>query len=164
MTKQELGNLIIASQEQMYRIAKTVLYDDNDCADAISEAIVRAFSRIDTLREDAYAKTWLTRILINECYSVHRMKKAFAVSESLAEQETQPLDYSDLYEAIYTLPKDVRMTVTLHYIEGYKVREIAQMMRVTEDVVKKRLAKGRSKLRTELDGQFVSDGKEVAIG
>ena len=164
MTKQKLGDLIIASQEQMYRIAKTMLYADDDCAEAISETIVKAFDRLGTLKTDAYAKTWLIRILINECYNVHRTKRDLVSAEVMQTQYDPVPDYSDLYEAISALPKDVGLSITLHYIEGYKVREIAQMMRVTEDVVKKRLAKGRSQLRTELNGQFFYDGKEVAIG
>ena len=75
MTKQELGDLIISSQEEMYRIAKTILYNDDDCADAISETIVRAFSKIVSLKKDTFAKTWLIRILINECFNVHRMQR-----------------------------------------------------------------------------------------
>ena len=71
MTKQVLGDLIVSSREQMYRIAKTILYSDDDCADAISEAIVKAFTKIGTLKKDAFAKTWLMRILINECYAVY---------------------------------------------------------------------------------------------
>ncbi len=44
MTKEQLGNLIIASEDMMYRVAKTLLRNDADCADAIQEAIVKAFS------------------------------------------------------------------------------------------------------------------------
>ena len=69
MTKENLGRLILESERQMYLTAKTILRNDQDCGDAIQEAIVKAFQKIDTLRQDKYAKTWLMRILINECYS-----------------------------------------------------------------------------------------------
>ena len=69
MKKEELGELIIASEDMMYHVAKTLLYRDADCADAIQETIVKAFSKLHTLKSDVYAKTWLTRILINECYT-----------------------------------------------------------------------------------------------
>ena len=45
MTKETLGQLIIGSEETMYRIAKSLLYNDADCADAIQEAIVKAFAK-----------------------------------------------------------------------------------------------------------------------
>ena len=75
MKKEELGELILASQDAMYHVAKTLLYNDADCADAIQEAIVKAFSKVDTLKKDAYGKTWLMRILINECYGIMRREK-----------------------------------------------------------------------------------------
>ena len=64
MTKEALGELILSSERQLYATARTILSDDQDCADAIQESIVKAFSKIDTLKKDRYAKTWLMRILI----------------------------------------------------------------------------------------------------
>lgn len=70
MTKEQLGVLILNSERQLYSTAKTILFRDEDCADAIQETIVKAFSKIETLRNDKYAKTWLMRILMNECYTL----------------------------------------------------------------------------------------------
>lgn len=57
MTKEQLGALILSSERQLYATAKTILMNDQDCADAIQETIVKAFSKIQTLRNDKYAKT-----------------------------------------------------------------------------------------------------------
>ena len=62
MKKEELGQLILASEDTMYHVAKTLLYHDADCADAIQVAIVKAFTKLHTLRQDEYAKTWLKSI------------------------------------------------------------------------------------------------------
>ena len=72
MTKEQLGVLILDCERQLYSTAKTILYSDQDCADAIQDTIVKAFSKIQTLKNDKYAKTWLIRILINECYTILR--------------------------------------------------------------------------------------------
>ena len=72
MTKEQLGSLILDSERQLYSTAKTILFSDHDCADAIQETIVKAFSNVGTLKNDNYARTWLIRILINECYSLVR--------------------------------------------------------------------------------------------
>ena len=153
MTKEQLGNLIIASEDTMYRVAKTLLRSDADCSDAIQEAIVKAFSKIHTLRSDALGKTWLIRIVINECYMIMRKEKRFVPLEEL-EQETaseQEEDYCDLYEALSTLSEDARLCVTLYYMEGYGVKEIARLLKLTESGVKSRLARARIKLRRELE-------------
>nr|WP_300825768.1 sigma factor [uncultured Schaedlerella sp.] len=46
----------------MYATAKSILKQDTDCADAIQEAIVKAFGKVDDLKQEKYARTWLMRI------------------------------------------------------------------------------------------------------
>lgn len=152
MKKEELGQLIIASEDTMYHVAKTLLRNDADCGDAIQEAIVKAFSNLHTLRKDSYAKTWLVRILINECYAIMRREKKVVSLESYTPEEaaTENKDYSDLYEAISRLPEEVRLSITLYYMEGYSVKEIASLMDTTESAVKNRLARARARLKNEL--------------
>ena len=72
MTKKELGDLIVSSTDSLYRISKSILRNETDCEDAVSEAIVKSFNKLDTLQHVSYAKTWLVRILINECYRIYR--------------------------------------------------------------------------------------------
>lgn len=156
MTKEQLGNLIIASQDTMYHVAKTLLRNDADCADAIQEAIVKAFSGLHTLRKDSYAKTWLVRIVINECYVIMRREKRLISLEdvSLEQAMQEEGDYSDLYEAVSRLPHEIRLTVTLYYMEGYRIKEIAALMKTTESAVKNRLMRARAKLKEELGAEM----------
>ncbi len=152
MKKEELGQLILASEDTMYHVAKTLLYNDADCADAIQEAIVRAFTKLHTLRQDSYARTWLIRIVINECYAIMRRQKRIISLEAYKREETsQTEDYTDLYEAVRQLPEEIRICVTLYYMEGYSVKETAYILKVTESAVKNRLARARAALRRELD-------------
>lgn len=152
MKKEQLGQMIIASEDMMYHVAKTLLYSDADCADAIQEAIVKAFSNLHTLRQDAYARTWLTRILINECYAIIRKEKRVVSLETYERDEiaNESEDYSELYEALSHLPEEIRLCVTLYYMEGYRVKEIAEMLDTTESTVKNRLARARMRLKEEL--------------
>lgn len=152
MVKEQLGELILASQDTLYRVSKTILQNDTDCADAISETIVKAFSQIHTLKQDRYAKTWLIRILMNECYTILRQKKKLV---SLEEYTTEAVvedraDYSELYEAISHLPEKIRTCVILYYMEDFSIKEIALIMEITESAVKNRLARAREKLKEEL--------------
>lgn len=151
MKREQLGELILSSQETMYRVAKTLLLQDADCADAIQESIVKAFSGLHTLRSDRYAKTWLIRILINECYAIlRRQQRLVPLEEYFQKQAPETEEYSDLYEAIARLDEHTRLTVTLYYLEGYSVRETAAILEVTENIVKKRLMRARQQLRTNL--------------
>lgn len=153
MNKEQLGALILESSDSMYHVAKTLLQNDADCADAISETIVKAFAKLDTLRHDRYAKTWLIRILMNECYmTMRREKRIVSLADyPMEERAVEHEDYSDLYRAILKLPADIRICVTLYYMEGYSVKEIAEMLEVTESTVKNRLARARRRLRNDLE-------------
>ena len=122
-----------------------------DCADAIQESIVKAFSKIHTLKKDRYAKTWLIRILINECYNITRqsgMKEQW--DESYAEAmilHEEHHDYSELYKAVNNLKEDLRVPVVLYYMEEFSVKEVARILDISEGAVQKRLARARAKLK-----------------
>lgn len=154
MTKEQLGTLILDSERQLYSTAKTILADDHDCADAIQETIVKAFSKIGTLRNDKYAKTWLIRILINECYTFLRKSSKLVSMEGMSEMaETNSdknADYSELYKALNSLKEELRLPVILYYIEDFNIKEIAQILEISEGAVQKRLARARGKLKRDL--------------
>ncbi len=154
MTKERLGTLILASERQLYSTAKTILQNDQDCADAIQETIVKAFSKIDTLKNERFAKTWLIRILINECYTLLRKSSKLISLEDIGEMTElaadEKDDYSDLYRAVTSLKQELRLPVILYYIEDFSIKEIAQILEITEGAVQKRLARARGKLKCEL--------------
>lgn len=149
MTREQLGALILDSERQLYSTAKTILYSDQDCADAIQDTIVKAFSKIDTLKNDKYARTWLVRILINECYSILRKSSKLVSLEEMndkgesggsmktcggADKEAEKrADYAELYRAVNSLKEELRLPVILYYIEDFNIREIAQILDITEE-------------------------------
>lgn len=148
MEKEAFANVVLSSTDSLYRISKSILKYDMDCEDAVQEAIATGFGKLSTLRHEAYAKTWLTRILIHECYNL--LKKREKSAEMLAEPEDmeyEDSDYSDLYDALSTLKKEYRLTIVLYYLEGYSIEEIARILRVPSGTVKSRLSRGRKNLR-----------------
>ena len=113
---------------------------------------MKAFSKLHTLKDDSYARTWLIRIVMNECYTImRREKKIISLEEyQMDGQAAEQKDYSDLYEAIFKLPEQMKLCVTLYYMEGYSVKEVAALLDTTESAVKNRLAKARGKLKGAL--------------
>ncbi len=154
--RKNLGRVITENQDTFYRIAKTLLSQDEDCADAISQMIVRSFEKIHTLRNEKYVKTWLTRIIINECYNIMRQNKRISYVDSYDDYDEklavhEPESYSELYEAIEKLDEKLRICLVLYHIEGFSIREIAKMLDSTESAVKKRLVRAREGLRRNLE-------------
>ena len=138
----------------MYVTAKSILKDDNDCADAIQNAIVKAFMKRHSLKNEAYAKTWLIRIVINECYSILRSSRKVVSLEECKELDRayaeDKKDYGELYAAVRHLKEDLRMVVVLYYIEEFSCKEIAAILEISEGAVQKRLARARAKMKEEL--------------
>lgn len=58
----------------MYKVAKTILKNDDDVADAMQETALACWEKLDTLKKDRYFRTWLTRILINNCNAICRQR------------------------------------------------------------------------------------------
>ena len=137
-----------ACERRLYRVARTMLRADADCEDAVQEALLKAWSKLGSLREEQFFETWLIRILINECKTFYRRRPRAEgeIPESLA----APAENREVMDALMNLPEKYRIPVELHYIEGYAIGEIARMLLLPEGTVKWRLSRGRALLKTEL--------------
>ena len=121
----------------------------------VQEAVIKAYTGRDRLRRPEYFKTWLTRILINECYTfLRRQKKYFPLEEtvergSVTQEAWAPVreEYLDLYRAMEEISEKDRLCIQLYYMEDYSVRQIAQILRVPEGTVKSRMRRARQQLR-----------------
>ncbi len=154
MTREEFTSLVLAAEPALYRVARSMLPCEADCADAAQSAILRAWEKLDTLKSPEYFRTWLIRILINECRSALRRGARFTLSEPDGDTPApEPDDYSELYSALYGLGEKLRLPLALYYFEGFKVAEIAAMLSVPEGTVKTRLRRARELLREELKGE-----------
>lgn len=158
MTKEQLGEVILSSEHQMYATAKSILINDQDCADAIQETIAKAFEKLHTLKKEQYVKTWLIRILMNECYNIARANCRNCpedMMEEIALQDEDKPDYSELYRAVEALKEDLRIPVVLYYVNDFSVREIAQTLGISEGAVQKRLSRARCKLKKSINLEVI---------
>ena len=141
---------IEACSGMMYRVAWSILRNNADCEDALQNALLRAWEKRRTLREEQYFKTWLTRILIRVCVDMQRRKKRVIVSDNLPEQIAPEPPDPLLREAIEQLEPTLRAAVVLYYLEGYDIRETASLLRVPQGTVKSRLSRARRQLQSFL--------------
>lgn len=148
MHKNAFLDCAMAQERTLYRVAKTLLRSDADCADAVQEALLKGLSSAHLLRNEQYAKTWLTRILINTCKDMLR-KAARRQTVELSELYPAPDDgeQRELYEALRSLDEALRLPLVLHYLEGFTVKEISHMLRTPEGTVKRRLWTARKEMR-----------------
>lgn len=149
MDKQRFTELVLEAENTLYRVAWSILGNDADCQDAVQEAVLRAWERLDSLREPRYFRTWLIRILIRECCRLRRAGGRFVPLESRPELPAP--DRGAVWQEIQALPEPLRLPVVLHYVEGYGVAKVGELLGLPAGTVKSRLSKARRVLRMELE-------------
>lgn len=147
--KEAFCNLIRLNKVAVYRVAKAILNKEEDIEDAVSESILKAYKNIQTLKDEAFFKTWLIRIVINESNNLYKKRsKEIAVDKDHFKNIKVNDNYKDLslYNAINSLDEDLRITTILFYFEDMKYKDIAKLLNVKEGTVKSRLSRAKQKL------------------
>ena len=147
--KEAFCNLIRINKIALYRVAKSILNNEDDIEDAVSEAVLKAYKNIKKLKHEEFFKTWVIRIVINESNNLYkkRIKEISVDKEHFKNIEIND-DYRDLslYNAINSLDDDLRTTTILFYFEDMKYKDIAKVLNVKEGTIKSRLSRAKEKL------------------
>lgn len=140
--------LMQLQMQNMYKTARSILYNDEDVADAISETILTCWEKLGQLKENRYFRTWMTRILVNKCNDLIRKRKQFIPMEETLEipEDEAGFENAEWKDALNCLGEKYRLAIMLYYIEGFKTSEISQILEIPESTVRSRLARGREKL------------------
>jgi RNA polymerase sigma-70 factor (ECF subfamily) len=148
----------------MYNIAERFLNNKMDAEDILQESFVTAFEKLDELSSDNAFGGWLKRIVINNCIS--HIRKRIVLDDigdhtSLPEndngEEELNIDPAIVHNAIKDLPAGGRTILVLHAMEGYKHREIAEMLGISESTSK-------SQYRRALDILFINLKQKIYVG
>ncbi len=132
--------------KDMYRTAVSILMNDEDAADAIQDAILACWEKIDGLKEPRYFRTWMTRILINKCYDIRRRNQRFTSFEDCEEPAAEDHYNLEWKEALSALDERHRTVIELFYGQGCRTEEIAKILGIPKSTVQTRLWRGRKKL------------------
>lgn len=138
--------LIEAHKQKLYKTAWSYLRNEDDVADAIQETILNCYENIDKLKNSSYFTTWMTRILINNCKDILQRKKREMPNEVMPEQGEfcRDLENYEFEELIRSMDEKYRLVLLLYYGEGFKIREIAQILEMDENTVKTSSRKERN--------------------
>ena len=149
MDKEWFVSEIEAHNGMMYRVARSILRNDDDCRDALQEAALKAWEKRGTLREPSYFRTWITRILINACYDTQRKRRLFVPLDSIPDIPVSAPDPA-LAMALAALPEKLRLPLVLVFSEGMTYAEAAETLRLPVATVRGRIHRGKEQLRKEL--------------
>ncbi|WP_112180788.1 MULTISPECIES: sigma-70 family RNA polymerase sigma factor [Paraliobacillus] len=147
--------LIIACQNTLYRVSKVILKHDDDCADVIQETIKKSYYSVDKLKKQQDFKTWLTQLLINQCYA-HLKEQDKVISSEPLDYPIQLIDqeeatvYDQLSKGMDNLSITHKVIITLFYYEQFNIQDIATILNINESTVKSRLNYAHNNLASYL--------------
>jgi RNA polymerase sigma-70 factor (ECF subfamily) len=150
-------------KRDVFRLACAIQGDLHEAEDLTQSVFVKAFRSLDRFEGDeSMFRAWLRRLTINTCIS-HRRKHRSGLVSYVDSVDTHSRECEqdggqsgnraiDLFvrKALDSLKAELRETIILHDICGYKHREIASIMSVKEGTVKSRLSEARYRMRQEL--------------
>ena len=153
--------------QRVFRAARAIVRDDAEAEDVMQETYTRAFAHLGQFRGDAQLGTWLVRIAVHEAFARVRRQRRLAPLPPGDDMEALPMpdrampidperaannaELRRLLErAIDDLPETYRTVFVLREVEGLSTATTAECLGVSEEVVKTRLLRARTRLRDGL--------------
>lgn len=151
--KEAFTYLILQLEDDLYKIAKTRLNNEEDILDAIQETMISAYKSVHKIRNEEYFKTWIIKILINKCNDIYKNKKAIVISlnESVAGNNISD-DNLNFEFIMKQLNYDERIAMTLYYLERYTTKEISKILKTNENTIKTRISRAKEKIKMQYKG------------
>lgn len=147
----------------MYNTALRIVQSEADAEDALQEAFLAAFTKIEQYLGDSTFGAWLKRIVVNKCLNVLQARKAsfvpledapLAQMEYQGSEDASPLwNVDQVMRAVNALPDGYRVVFSLYLLEGYDHREIAEILGITEGGSKSQFNRAKQKVREILTVQ-----------
>ena len=154
MDNQEFQDRVRACERMLYATAYLRLHVTADCEDAVQEAVLRAWQRLPGLQNPQFFETWLTRIVINECKSQLRRRSRRGETELSPRLAAPVSPEPELHAALTALKWKYRVVLTLKYIDGYTIEEIARILTLPRGTVASRLDQAKRLLRAQMKGDI----------
>ncbi|MBR6264100.1 MAG: RNA polymerase sigma factor [Prevotella sp.] len=156
MTRDVFIALVEREQEALRGFLLALCCGDKSNADDLAQdSLVKAYLSSAGYQEKGRFRSWLFKIAYNtflnhkaSCRTMDTLEEARTVISSQSAESS--FEHQSLYLALRTLPPKERSAITLYYLNGYEIKEIATITDTSEDAVKKQLSRGRDKLKARL--------------
>ena len=163
--------------QRMFRVARSILRDDDEAEDVVQDAYVRAFEHLSQFSRLASFSTWLTRIAVHEALARRRRRERMRVADLNSPENIhlvplvagpkpdQQMSVRELHvvltAAVDELPHDLRIVFTMRLIEGLDTAETADCLDLTVANVKVRLHRARAVLRERIEARTGASVREL---
>lgn len=158
-----LEHLLLANADYLERTAYLYLSNDSDVQDAISDTVLQAVRGIKKLQKPQFFKTWLTKILIRQCYRRYSKRRHDPIlleelpAVPVAGSELSTEQRLDLLAGLRQLNDANRQAILMHYFNGLSILEIAQITKLSPNTIKSQLLRGKQQLRNWLGDDYFAN-------
>lgn len=152
--RQSLEWLVSRYQKSLFAAVYSMCRNAEDANDIVQETFIQYFTSGTEFTDERHIHAWLLRVAINKTKNLFRSSwnRKVTLTDELRGGETQKREEDDLLEKVMALPEKYRVVIHLFYYEGFSVKEMAEILEITEGNVKMRLSRGRSMLKKVLEG------------
>ena len=143
--------------DMVYRVALTRCGNVENAEDIFQEVFFKFSEKMPKFENYEHEKAWFIRVTINLTKNLKNEnwnKKVISLDENIVFEEK---NQSDVFSAVCTLPQNYKTVIYLSYYEGYKVKEISELMKINENTIKTWLSRGREMLKGKLEGGFENE-------
>ena len=155
--------LIHEEKEKLYKMAYVYMKNEDDALEVFQETVYKALKSIETLKNNHYFSTWLTRILINTAIdSLRKKKKVVLLSNEILQNmgDTRHMkseEQLDLLEALEKIDEKYKTVLLLRFYEDFTIKQIATFLNSPEGTVKTHIRRGLASLRKKMKGVYYDE-------
>ncbi len=152
MSEKEIRELVDKYSSLIFRISYCILSNAEDAKDVVQDTFLKYITKAPEFNDEEHRKAWLIKVSTNISKNM-LMFHLRRETQSLDDIENIGIceDDFETFELIMNLPTKFKIVMTLYYVEGYRSKEIAEIIGISEEAVRKRLQKGRELLRIEIE-------------
>ena len=140
-------------KDMIFRIALNYFGNTFDAEDMVQEALMKLYTADPAFESEEHAKHWLIRVTLNLCKNTVRSpwrRRTVSLEDASDLVSFDKPEQSELFQSVMGLPEKYRTVLYLFYYEDLPVREVAELLRITESAVTTRLSRARQMLKSEL--------------
>lgn len=153
-TEQQYNEIVENYSDMIFRIAYQYLFNKYDAEDIVQEVFVKLLTKRVIFKDEEHIKSWLIRVTINQCLDYKK---------SLTKKSTVPIENMEIpfeqkegkiLEELQLLKEDERNVLYLYYYEGYKIKEIAKILKQKQNIINSKLTRARKKLKEIMEVEY----------
>ena len=158
--KQTVQELVALYQNNLFAAAFNVCKNAQDAEDIVQDTFIRYYTLNKEFDNEQHIRAWLLRVAINKAKNANHTfwrRNKLSIEDYMETLTFETPQSENLFETVMQLPEKYRIVIHLYYYEDYSVREIADILRLSESNVKVRLSRGRSLLKKVLKEEWDDD-------